>query len=259
MACRNLDSANQVAEDIRKQHLNADIVVMKLDLSSFDSVREFSKEVLATERHIDILVNNAGLMCPKSTTEDGFDMIFQTNHLGHFLLTNLLLDKIKKSAPGRIITLSSCGHTLVKGMNWDDLNFDQPGSYTPLRVYGHSKLANILFTKELAKRLSGTRVTTYAVHPGTIHTSFDRHVHNNMFLKAWFFCLRPFCRTIEEGAQTTIYCAVDENLQNKSGCYYGDCCEVIPTPAALDAEAAEKLWSVSLKMVGLEKDILKKE
>uniref|UniRef100_A0A3P9IAR0 Si:ch211-107o10.3 n=1 Tax=Oryzias latipes TaxID=8090 RepID=A0A3P9IAR0_ORYLA len=251
MACRDMERANKAAEDVRKRSGNGNVIVKKLDLASLESVRHLSKEVLASEERLDILINNAGIMsCPQWKTEDGFEMQFGVNHLGHFLLTNCLLDLLKKSTPSRIVNVSSLAHE--KGeIYFDDINLEK--DYHPWKSYRQSKLANVLFTRELAKRLEGTGVTTYSLHPGVIKTELGRHflptipLWKRVLYKPFSF----FIKSSSQGAQTTIYCAVEEKLQNESGLYYSDCAPKTPAPQVLDDEAAKRLWDVSASMVGL--------
>ncbi|XP_069673279.1 retinol dehydrogenase 13-like isoform X2 [Periplaneta americana] len=225
MACRDLQKAKEAADDIRMETQNlsgaGDVVVVRLDLSSLSSVRECANEILNKESRIQLLVNNAGVMaCPKGQTQDGFETQFGVNHLGHFLLTCLLLPRILSSAPARIVNVSSHAH-YFGSIDFEDLNLER--SYTPTSAYFRSKLANILFTKELSSRLQGTQVTTYAVHPGVVATDLGRHLDTTMFKGvSWMFrnVGKLFMKTPEEGAQTSIYCAVDENVKNDSGLYY---------------------------------------
>ncbi|CAG2194333.1 RDH12 [Mytilus edulis] len=226
LACRDLDKAKTAADDIKNRTGNANIVIKQLDLASLKSIKLFAGDINANENRLDILINNAGIMrCPYWKTENGFEMQFGVNHLGHFLLTNLLLDLIKKSAPSRILTVSSLAHERGT-INFDDIYSEK--SYDPGTSYSQSKLANVLFSRELAKRLEGTGVTTYSLHPG-----------------------QYIVKTPEEGAQTTIYCAVDEKLTSESGKYYSDCAEKTPSKEALDDEISNKLWTLSEQMVGL--------
>ncbi|KAF2886821.1 hypothetical protein ILUMI_19352, partial [Ignelater luminosus] len=158
MACRSVEKAEKAAEDIQKicegKENLGEIVIVQLDVSNLESVREFAKKVLEKEDHVDLLVNNAGVMtCPEGKTVDGFETQFGTNHLGHFLLTLLLMPKIIKSAPARIVTVSSVAHTYLDGpLALDDLNWEKR-KYSPTQAYAQSKIANILFTKELAHKL----------------------------------------------------------------------------------------------------------
>ncbi|XP_070827875.1 retinol dehydrogenase 12-like [Chaetodon trifascialis] len=251
LACRDLDRANKAAEDVRKRSGNGNIIVKKLDLASLQSVRQLAKEVLASEERLDILINNAGVMsCPKWQTEDGFEMQFGVNHLGHFLLTNCLLDLMKKSSPSRIVNVSSLAHERGQ-IYFDDIH--QEKDYSPWKSYRQSKLANVLFTRELAHRLQGTGVTTYSLHPGVIRTELGRHFWPMLPLwkRLLYAPIMFFVKSPTQGAQTTIYCAVEESLQNESGLYYSDCAPKTAAPQGLDDEAAKKLWNLSASMVGL--------
>ncbi|XP_078593062.1 retinol dehydrogenase 12-like [Branchiostoma floridae x Branchiostoma japonicum] len=256
LACRDVTKAEAAAEDIRKTTGNGNVLVRKLDLASLASVREFAAGINDNETRLDLLINNAGIMmCPQWKTEDGFEMQFGTNHLGHFLLTNLLLDKLKKSAPSRVVTVSSMGHQFIKKMHFDDLNMEN--NYKSMKAYSQSKLANILFTRELAKRLEGTGVTCYSVHPGGVRTELGRYMTDTYGL--WLILLRPIIsplmyvvgKSSVQGAQTSLHCALQEGLESKSGLYFSDCAEKDPSPAGQDDEAAKRLWEVSEEMVGL--------
>ncbi|XP_067874332.1 retinol dehydrogenase 13 [Heterodontus francisci] len=253
LACRDLEKANKTAEEIRKASGNGNVLVQKLDLASLQSVRSFANKILETETRLDILINNAGIMrCPKWKTEDGFEMQFGVNHLGHFLLTNLLLDLLKKSTPSRIVTVSSLAHIRGK-IHFDDINLDN--DYNPAVSYEQSKLANVLFTRELAKKLKGTGVTANSLHPGVVMTELARHMMPNLSL--WFKILIASIAIVAfknpwQGAQTSIYCAVAEELDNVSGLYFSDCCAKEPAPQARDDDDAKKLWELSEKMVGLD-------
>ena len=174
LACRDVARGKAAEAEVKERSKSDDVVFSKLDLSSLQSVREFSERTLEEDSRIDILINNAGVMIPPySTTEDGFELQFGVNHLGHFLLTNLLLERIKKAPAGRIITVSSRAHSGGK-INFDDLQSKQ--SYSRTGAYAQSKLANILFTQSLAKRLRGTNTTAYSLHPGSVITDLQRHV-----------------------------------------------------------------------------------
>jgi len=218
------------------------------------SVRKCAEQLNKTLQKIDILINNAGvMMCPLSRTEDGFEMQFGTNHLGHFLLTNLLLPLVTAAAPGaRIVNISSIAHD--KGeMQWNDLNYKVDGSYSAWGAYQQSKLANVLFGLELSKRIEGTGVTTYCLHPGAIDTDLARHLGDTFgfFGRVMCFLSRPFVRTVEMGAQTTIYCALEESLAKESGKYYSDCREKLAEPQGRSLEDAKRLWKMSEELVGM--------
>uniref|UniRef100_A0A0K8U2X9 Retinol dehydrogenase 13 n=2 Tax=Bactrocera latifrons TaxID=174628 RepID=A0A0K8U2X9_BACLA len=174
MACRDMQKCEEARDEIVLETHNKRIYCRKCDLASMDSIRKFVESFKKEQVKLDILINNAGVMrCPRSLTKDGFEMQLGVNHMGHFLLTNLLLDLLKKSAPSRIVTVSSLAHTRGE-INIADLNSDK--SYDPGRAYNQSKLANILFTRELAKRLEGTGVSANALHPGVVDTELFRHM-----------------------------------------------------------------------------------
>ena len=175
LACRSVEKGEKAVADVKKRSGNDNVVFVQLDLASLDSVRDFAAKILEEQaQQIDILINNAGVMMipERRLTKDGFEMQFGTNHLGHFLLTNLLLDHIKKAPSARIVNVSSLAyHGGVIDIN--DLNSER--SYAPIATYCKNKLANILFTRGLAKRLQGTNVTVNAVHPGGIRTGLQQH------------------------------------------------------------------------------------
>uniref|UniRef100_A0A8C1ITF6 Si:ch211-107o10.3 n=1 Tax=Cyprinus carpio TaxID=7962 RepID=A0A8C1ITF6_CYPCA len=230
LACRDMGRANKAADEVRKRSGNGNVVVKMLDLASWQSVRALAKDVQQTEERLDILINNAGIMmCPQWKTDDGFEMQFGVNHLGHFLLTNLLLDLLKKSTPSRVVNVSSLAHEKGK-IHFDDINLEK--NYDPLVSYRQSKLANILFTRELA---------------------LGRHFFPSLSLwkRLLFMPFFFFVKTPWQGAQTTIYCAVDESLQNTSGLYYSDCTPKEAAPQGRDDAAARRLWDLSASMVGL--------
>ncbi|KAI4872975.1 hypothetical protein NFI96_023662 [Prochilodus magdalenae] len=251
LACRDLDKAHTAAGEIRKRSGNGNVLVKKLDLASLQSVRALAKDIKENEDRLDILINNAGIMmCPKWLTEDGFEMQFGVNHLGHFLLTNLLLDQLKSSTPSRIVNVSSLAHERGH-IHFNDINLDK--NYDPRKSYEQSKLANVLFSSELTSRLKGTGVTVYSLHPGVVRTELGRYFFPKMALWMRILIVPLFLlfKTPWEGAQTTIYCAVDESLQNTSGLYYSDCAPKEAAPQARDDATASKLWDLSASMVGL--------
>ncbi|XP_038074481.1 retinol dehydrogenase 14-like isoform X3 [Patiria miniata] len=196
------------------------------------------------------------MMCPEWQTEDGFEMQFGVNHLGHFLLTDLLLDLIKSSTPARIINVSSLAHAYAK-MNWDDIQMRK--GYNKRDAYGQSKLANVLFTRELSRRLRKivSGVTVNAVHPGVVATELSRHVMKPGSLASRLISLIRYTPLVwvfknpVQGAQTTIHCAVTPELLNTSGLYFSDCAPKEPSQHALDDDAARRLWDMSVEMVGL--------
>jgi len=250
MACRSEERAlPAVAEVKERSNCRSDAVkFMKLDLGSMKSIREFAAKFLEEEDRLDILINNAGvMMCPQMKTEDGFELQIGTNHLGHFLLSILLLDKIKATGTGsRIVNVSSRAHRGGAGFDLNNLMMED--NYSKWTQYSNSKLANILFTLELARRLQDTGVNVYSLHPGVITTELGR------YLPTWLVCIvglfQCFLKTPIEGAQTTIHCAVSEEAANETGLYYSDCRPVEPMiPQAKDVQLAEKLWLLSEKLV----------
>jgi len=249
MACRDMEKAQKVADEI-KSETKGEVTAIKLNLASMESIRSAAEELKSRHSKIHFLINNAGvMMCPQWKTDDGFEMQLGVNHLGHFLWTLLLLDTIKQSAPARIINLSSLAHTRGR-IHFDDLMLEK--NYDPTKSYAQSKLANILFTKELARRLEGSGVVTVAVHPGIVKTDLGRHLSEtslfmNMFAKsADFFNV---LKTAEMGAQTTIHCATDESIVNQNGLYFSDCRKKQPARQAEDMEAARRLWEKSEQLV----------
>lgn len=202
------------------------------------------------EPRLDVLINNAGIyQCPYATTEDGFEMHFGVNHLGHFLLTHLLLNLLKRSDPSRIVVVSSRlykhGH-----INFEDLNSEQ--SYDKAFAYSRSKLANLLFTCELAQRLEGSGVTVNALTPGIVRTNLGRHVHVPVLAKPLFKLLSwGLFKSPEEGAQTAVYLACSPDVDGVQGKCFADCRPQVLLDKATDKEVASKLWDISEVMVGI--------
>ncbi|KAG9274941.1 retinol dehydrogenase 14 [Astyanax mexicanus] len=252
MACRSQERAEQAAQEIRQEAgpEQGELLVKLLDLASLGSVRSFCDEIIKEEPRIDVLINNAGIyQCPYTKTEDGFEMQFGVNHLGHFLLTHLLLDLLKRSAPSRIVVVSSKLYKYAD-INFDDLNSEQ--SYDKAFAYGRSKLANLLFTLELGRRLEGTGVTVNALTPGIVRTNLGRHIYIPFLVKPLFSLVSwAFFRTPEHGAQTSIYLACSPDVEGVQGKCFADCHEEELLPKATDEEVAKKLWDISEVMVGI--------
>ncbi|KAM8733989.1 retinol dehydrogenase 13 isoform 1-T2 [Acanthopagrus schlegelii] len=252
MACRDLTRAEQAAEEIRQSTGNGNVVIRHLDLASIYSVRQFAKDFLDSEDRLDILINNAGvMMCPRWLTEDGFETQLAVNHLGHFLLTNLLLPKLKSSSPSRVVTVSSIAHRGGR-IVLDDLFFSRR-SYSSLESYRQSKLANVLFSRELARRLRGSGVSAFSLHPGVIRTELGRHVQGWFPLMGALLSLPSLLlmKTPTQGSQTTLYCALTPGLEERSGRYFSDCAEKEAAPEGRDDEVARRLWEESARLVGL--------
>ncbi|XP_026035491.1 retinol dehydrogenase 12 [Astatotilapia calliptera] len=247
MACRDLERAEEARTDILEDTGNENVVIRKLDLSDTKSIRAFAEVVINEEKQVNILINNAGIMmCPYSKTVDGFEMQLGVNHLGHVLLTYLLLDLIKRSAPARIVVVASVAHTWT-GLRLDDINSEK--SYDAMKAYGQSKLANVLFAGSLAKRLQGTGVSVFSLHPGVVQSDLWRHQHQCIQVAVKIF--KVFTKTTVEGAQTTIYCAAEPGLESLSGGYFSDCAPARCSRTASDDDLAQKLWEVSCNMLGI--------
>ncbi|XP_069091246.1 retinol dehydrogenase 13 isoform X2 [Pleurodeles waltl] len=255
LACRDMNKCEEAAKEIRGKTLSHNVFAKHLDLASLKSVSEFAQKINEEEPHVDILINNAAIMrCPYWTTDDGFEMQFGVNHLGHFLLTNLLLEKLKNSGHSRIINVSSLAH-IAGEIDFDDLNWVKK-KYDTKAAYCRSKLANVLFTKELARRLEG--VTANSLHPGVAATELGRHtgMHKSKFsstaLGPLFWLL---VKTPKKAAQPSIYLAVAEEMEGISGKYFDGLKEKQPAPKAEDEQTARMLWEKSSELVHL-KDTL---
>ena len=269
-ACRRIEAGKEAFADL--EGIRGSVEIMELDLASLASVRRFAEAFLAKYDRLDGLVNNAGVMYPpKGKTEDGFETQFGINHLGHFLLTELLLDRLKASAPSRIVCVSSVAHAGMGGIygeiDFDDLNFDKR-EYNARVAYAQSKLANVLHALDLARRLEGTGVSAFSVHPGWIRSNLlqgtvARFMQNIL--------MRPFSGLLGtvswyEGAQTTLHCLLDDDAPQHSGEYYSQISILYsnkenrpggwpmpsPNPNAHDIELAEELYHRSIALVGLE-------
>lgn len=257
LAARNLEAAAAVKKKICSEKFDAKLDLLHLDLSSMASVRQFVSTFRSMNLPLNILINNAGVMyCPYQLSQDGIEIHFATNHLGHFLLTSLLLETMKESAfrskiEGRIVILSSSyhKHAYPEGIRFDKINSSE--GYTPLNAYGQSKLANLLHCFELARRLKedNAPITVNSVHPGFIFTNLQRHVLLIAYL--WRVVFFYMWKTIPQGAATTCYASLHPDLQGVSGKYFSDCKEDSPTLLATDTKLAQNLWELSEKMVKL--------
>ncbi|MBN3305001.1 RDH11 dehydrogenase, partial [Amia calva] len=210
LACRDMEKAKVAVNEIIEETGNDRVIPCKMDLSDTKSICEFAEQIYNMEEPIHFLINNAGVaMCPYTTTADGYEMQFGVNHLGHFFLTFLLLDLLKQSAPSRVINVSSVSHYMGK-IQFDDLNSEK--DYHPVKAYVQSKLANVLFTRELSRKLRGTGVTVYAVDPGAVYTEAIRHM--KQFIQIFITSFNFLIKTPAEGAYTTLYCALTPDLEN---------------------------------------------
>jgi retinol dehydrogenase-12 len=249
MGCRNRERGEEARRDIIASTKNEHVHVKILDLSSLQSVEQFADEFNNSEAHLHLLVNNAGLwVTQRQLTMDGFEMEIGTNHLGHFYLTYLLLDKLKSSTPSRVVNVSSNLHARGK-LKLNDLQFEH--GWGAMEAYARSKTANILFTVHLAKILAGTGVTTYALHPGVIKTELARNYGS--CLESMYACCFGCClKTPVQGAATTLYCCLEPTIADHTGRYYSGCHETTASSHATDAELAEKLWAVSCQLCKIE-------
>ncbi|OXA42771.1 retinol dehydrogenase 13 [Folsomia candida] len=255
MACRDIARCQEARKEIVLESLNKKVYCRECDLADFNSIRHFVSEFTLVEDRCDILINNGGLMrSPRLSTKQGIEMQLGVNHMGHFLLTHLLLPSLQKAAPSRIVNVSSLAHTRGR-INFEDLNSEK--EYDPGAAYNQSKLANVLFTKELAKRLQGTGVTTNALHPGIVKTEIGRHMGLESSIMASIFVkplLSFFLKSPEQGALTTLFVALDPSLEKVSGKYFSDCRETKVAPAGEDAAVARRLWVTSERWTGIQEN-----
>ncbi|QEH33434.1 Rhamnolipids biosynthesis 3-oxoacyl-[acyl-carrier-protein] reductase [Aquisphaera giovannonii] len=238
---RSPERCESAARRIREETGSGAIDFLIADLSSQAEIRRLVPEILAKAPRLDVLVNNAGgIFLSRETTADGLEMTFALNHLAYFLLTNLLIDHLKGSAPARIVCVASAAHQGVT-LPFDNLNGEK--SFSPWRAYQRSKLANILFVRELARRLEGTGVTVNALHPGYVRTEIFRARGPAGWLMRRF--ADAFAITPERGAETSVYLAASPEVEGVSGQYFYRKKPIAPSRAALDDEAAKRLWQVS--------------
>lgn len=236
IACRPGPRSEAALADIRQASPGSQVELLPLDLGDLASVRQCAQAFLALGRPLHLLINNAGVAGAKGMTASGFELGFGTNHIGHFLLTQLLLPCIQASAPARIVTVASRMHYRVGGIDWQAVR-ETTRSSTGLPEYGVAKLANVLFSAELGRRLAGTGVSTYALHPGVVASDVWRSV-------PWPLrgLIKLFMLSTEQGAQTTLYCATSPEVAGETGLYYDQCRTKTPSPAARDAALAAELW-----------------
>ena len=236
IACRSAARAQPALDDIRSASGNPQVEALALDLGDFASVRRCASTFLALGLPLHLLVNNAGLAGSRGFTASGFELAFGVNHMGHFLLTQLLLERLRASAPARIVTVASRAHTRTDGIDWDALRLPTR-TRTAIHEYAVSKLANVWFSAELGRRMAGSGVTTYALHPGVVASDVWRSV-------PWPFRSLIKLRMIstEEGAKTSLYCATAPECAGETGLYY-DRCRVRPASTlGQDSTLAQELW-----------------
>lgn len=254
MVARDRARGEIAARDIRQKAQGGNIKLLVADLSSLNEVRQLASQVLNEHDRLDVLINNAGVaLSSHQTTEDGLEKTFATNYLGPFLLTNLLLDRLKQSAPSRIVNVSSDTHKQIKTIPWDNLQGER--KYSSQAAYNLTKLFDILFTYRLSSRLTtgtgtGTGVTANCLHPGwPMRTALDRDVRGAfaLFLKA----AKLFAISAEQGAETSIYLACAPEVVQTSGLYFTKCRPAESSTLSHDEAAAERLWSLSENLSGL--------
>ncbi len=245
LACRSAERTEPVVEELRRETGNDRVDFVPLDLADLASVRRAAQSILDSDRRIDVLINNAGLAGQRGLTVDGFELAFGVNHLGHFLLTNLLLERLVGSAPARVVNVASRAHFRAR----DGIDFGavrQPTrTVTGYPEYTVSKLANVLHARALSKRLAGKGVHTYSLHPGVVASDVWRRV-------PWPFrsLMKLFMISNEEGAKTSLYCATAEACAEETGLYYDECVPKTPSRHALDDGLAEELWERSVEWTG---------
>ncbi len=249
LAVRNLDKGREAADRITAATRGASVALQELDLTSLDSVRTAADELRAANDTIDLLINNAGVMfTPESTTKDGFELQFGTNHLGHFAFTGLLLDRVLAAPGSRVVTVSSTGHRLIDAIRFDDLQWER--GYNRFRAYAQSKLANLLFTYELQRRLAHTKTIAAAAHPGGSNTELMRNLPR--LVQPLTALARPLFQGADMGALPTLRAATDPNVVG--GQYFGPdgfaeqrgfATLVSSNAASHDVDAQRRLWAVS--------------
>ena len=250
---RNEELAEDLKNEMQKINPNLSINSFFCDFSVQDSIRECADKIKNDLKAIDLLINNAGVVNTEySETIDGIENTFAVNHLGYFLFTNLLLDLVKKESESRIINVSSAAHHFVKGMQWDDINYKDDFKMG-LKAYGQSKLGNILFTKQLAKKIQKDGVTVNAIHPGGVNTSLGNQ-NNSLLGRVLKIILKPFFRSPLKGANTIIYLAEIDGL-SITGAYWVDGRVAKTSHYSKNEAEAEKLWRLSEKLVSQEFDI----
>ncbi|RLM92067.1 short-chain dehydrogenase TIC 32, chloroplastic-like [Panicum miliaceum] len=254
IAARNTEAASEARKTIMENNPAARIDVLKLDLSSLKSVRAFADQFNSMKLPLNVLINNAGVMfCPFQLSKDGVEMQFATNHLGHFLLTNLLLDNMKATAKstgieGRIVILSSVAHTHTypKGIDFDRINDEK--RYNDKMAYGQSKLANLLHANELSRRLKeGANITVNSIHPGLIMTNLMRHSY--VLLKIIQVATFILWKNVHQGAATTCYVGLNPQLRGVTGQYFADCNVEKTSKLAKSDELAKQLWDFSEELI----------
>ncbi|WP_234733108.1 SDR family oxidoreductase [Tellurirhabdus bombi] len=248
LLCRNLDKARPVRKEIKAVSKTGRVDLIWCDLASQESVAQAAREVIDRYDRLDVLINNGGLFIDKEQySPEGIELTFATNHLGPFLLTNLLLDLLKKGHNARVITVASEAYRWNRSFKLDQLA--KPASYSGMGAYGASKLCNILFARELADRLMGFGITSNSLHPGAVKTNFGGG--GGGWQSTIFSLMRPFFISPEKGAETTIYLASSPEVEKVTGLYFEKCRPLTPNQDALSDYNAKKLWTLSEQLTHL--------
>jgi NAD(P)-dependent dehydrogenase (short-subunit alcohol dehydrogenase family) len=250
LVCRDGERGERTVNEIVGATGNRSVELLLADLSSQAEIRRLARRLLSTRRPLHVLLNNAGVVMIKRTlTVDGIETTFAVNHLAPFLLTNLLCERLIESAPARIVTVASDAHRL-RGvrMRFSDLQGER--DYRSMRAYGQSKLANILFTRELARRLAGTSVTANCLHPGMVATRLG--ANNGLLARVLLVLLKPFSSSVDQGADTSVYLCSSSEVEGETGKYFAARKQRSANRAACSDEDAARLWDVSERMVGLD-------
>jgi NAD(P)-dependent dehydrogenase (short-subunit alcohol dehydrogenase family) len=246
---RSEDKAKAAVSEIRKSSGSELVDFVSIDLSSQKSVRKAAEVIKTKCPKIDVLINNAGCyVSDLQLNEDGLEMQFATNHLGHFLLTNLLMDNLKAAERARIVNLSSIAHKSTRGLDLDDINYDKE-QYGGWKAYSRSKYCNILFTNELARRLKPMGITANAVHPGGVRTEIAEK-NANWYTKLGWILSKPLMVTVEEGAKTSIYLASAQEVEAETGGYWVKCKKYFSNRPSQEEANWQALWKKSEELVG---------
>ena len=244
---RNEEKAKDLSAEIKRLTGRESFFIIA-DLSSLSEIKKAAEEFKSLNIPLHVLLNNAGLInMERKETIDGLEAVFALNHLAYYSLTNLLLENLKNGSPSRIVNVSSGAHAFVKGFNFDDVQAVK--SYKPFQVYGYSKLANILFTKKLASLLENEQITVNCLHPGVVGTAFGQN--NGLIQKILFFIAKPFIRSPEKGAESSVYLCSSPDVADISGEYFYNCKIEKTTKWAKNQEDADRLWSLSTELTGI--------
>jgi NAD(P)-dependent dehydrogenase (short-subunit alcohol dehydrogenase family) len=248
LLCRNPTKATALRDALLSRYGDISVELYFADLGNFTEVRGAASAFIDRNEPLDVLINNAGVINTRRTLlENDQEEMFAVNHLGHFLLTTLLLDRLRQAEQGRVVVVASEAYRFCRGIRFDDLQWNQGFSAFP--SYGHSKLANILFTRELAERVRGTRVTANALHPGGVRSQLG--AQNTWWAGRILVVVKPFLRTAERGAETSVHLATSDEVATTSGEYFYNCKPKKTKAYACDREQARRLWELSERLVAV--------